>query len=181
MKDNAIILVAGNFNQSIGKTAHGLIRKSKKYKIVGIIDDNFSGNDAGELLDGKNRNIPVYSSVRNFEIESPVKANFAIVGIALPGGTIPDNLKTEIIDSIKSGMSIVSGLHTFLSEDKDLAALAERQNVSIIDIRKLGGRGCQLLTPRLPPLVKPLPPWLRIPSMSMSANFSPPPQLVSCH
>ncbi len=49
-----------------GKTAHGLIRGTDRFSIVGVIDPKHAGKDAGEVLDGKKRNIPVYESVDDF-------------------------------------------------------------------------------------------------------------------
>ena len=63
---NAIIITAGHLVSSNGKTAHGLIRGTERFNIVGVIDEKWAGKDAGEVLDGKNRNIPVYASLKEF-------------------------------------------------------------------------------------------------------------------
>ncbi len=47
----ALILAEGKYDTSDAKTAHGLVRKSMRYKIVGVIDSRFAGMDAGEVLD----------------------------------------------------------------------------------------------------------------------------------
>ena len=59
-KSNAIIITAGYLDSNSGKTAHGLIRGTDRYNIVGVIDEKSAGQDAGEVLDGKKRNIPVF-------------------------------------------------------------------------------------------------------------------------
>jgi uncharacterized NAD-dependent epimerase/dehydratase family protein len=56
-KNNAIIITGGYLNSSNAKTAHGLIRGTDRFTIVGIIDEKSAGKDAGEVLDGKKRNI----------------------------------------------------------------------------------------------------------------------------
>ena len=56
---NAIILTGGFLNTGNAKTAHGLIRGTERFNIVGVIDHVSAGKDAGEVLDGKKRNIPV--------------------------------------------------------------------------------------------------------------------------
>ena len=56
MKDSAIILTSGMFNSRNAKTAFGLIRHSEKYRILAVIDQNFAGQDAGEIVTGKNLN-----------------------------------------------------------------------------------------------------------------------------
>ncbi|MEI9918698.1 MAG: hypothetical protein WDO14_07830 [Bacteroidota bacterium] len=58
-KSNAIVITAGYLDTNSGKTAHGLIRGSERFNVVGVIDEKFAGKDAGEVLDKKKRNIPV--------------------------------------------------------------------------------------------------------------------------
>src|SRR5439155_293388 len=57
--ERAVILCDGYFGQNTGKTANGLVRYSKRYTIVGVIDHTKAGRDAGEVLDGKANGIPV--------------------------------------------------------------------------------------------------------------------------
>ena len=58
-KSNAIILTAGYLDSPSGKTAHGLIRGTDRFDILAVIDEKHAGKDAGEMLDGKRRNIPI--------------------------------------------------------------------------------------------------------------------------
>lgn len=135
-KQNAILLTAGILDQSNAKTAHGLIRTGSRYNIVGVIDENFAGKDAGYLLDKVHRNIKVYGSVNDFIANAGNKTDYAIIGVALPGGKIPVTMIDEIKQAIKGGISIVSGLHDFLSDIPELKALAGQHGVELIDIRK---------------------------------------------
>ena len=65
-KSTAIILTAGYLVSSNGKTAHGLIRGTDRFQIMGVIDEKYAGKDAGEVLDGKHRGLPVYASLEDF-------------------------------------------------------------------------------------------------------------------
>ena len=60
---NAIIYCQGNFATSNGKTAHGLVRRSHRYNVLSVVDSRHSGKDAGMILDGKPRSIPVYKNI----------------------------------------------------------------------------------------------------------------------
>ena len=42
-----------------GKTAHGLVRKTRRYRVRSVVDSRFPGSDAGQLLDGRPNGIPV--------------------------------------------------------------------------------------------------------------------------
>ena len=59
----ALVYCEGAFNTPNGKTAHGLVRFTERYEIVGILDSSYSGKDAGEVLDGKPSNIPVFGNI----------------------------------------------------------------------------------------------------------------------
>lgn len=135
-KSNAIIITAGYLDSDSGKTAHGLIRGTERFNILGVIDQKQAGKDAGEVLDGRNRNIPVYSSMKEFAKKSKKKATFCIIGVATKGGVLPKELQVMLREAITNGYSIVNGLHDCVSDHADLVALAKKKKVKIIDVRK---------------------------------------------
>jgi len=136
MVENAIIITAGMLDDIHAKTTHGLIRGTDRFKIVGVIDRNHAGKDAGEVIDGRHRNIPVYEDFDDFKTHSPEKARFCIIGVATKGGVIPPEMRVTIKEAIQSGFGIINGLHEFVSEIKELKELADQQGVELIDIRK---------------------------------------------
>ena len=136
MADNAIILTGGYLDTISAKTAHGLIRGTERFNILGIIDDKHSGRDAGEVLDGKRRDIPVYGSLSDFMTLSKDKARYCIVGVATKGGVIPESLKSMLREALESGFSLVNGLHEYVSDIPELSDLAARKGLEILDVRK---------------------------------------------
>ena len=136
MKSNAIILTGGKLTTSDCKTAHGLIRGSSRFNIVGVIDPECSGQDAGSVLDGVNRNIPIFASIHDFVDHSDVKAAYSIIGVAVHGGKLPEDWKPDVLAAIENGMGIVNGLHQPLENDPVLRAAAAKHEVELIDIRK---------------------------------------------
>jgi uncharacterized NAD-dependent epimerase/dehydratase family protein len=136
MKSNAIVLTGGYLDTISAKTAHGLIRGTDRFNIVGIIDQKYPGRDAGEVLDGKKRNIPVFESIDSFLKSSAVSVQYCIVGVATKGGVIPDALRGLLKEAIENRFGIVNGLHEYVSEIPELADLAKQKGVEIIDVRK---------------------------------------------
>jgi uncharacterized NAD-dependent epimerase/dehydratase family protein len=67
-----------------------------------------------------------------------LKPDAVLIGIAPVGGALPDRMRQHLIDALNSGLSIVSGLHTLLNQDEELADLAERSSVKIHDVRDPG-------------------------------------------
>jgi len=135
-KSNAIIITAGYLDSNSGKTAHGLIRGTDRYNIVGVIDQKSAGKDAGEVLDGKHRDIPVYASVDEFAKTSKQTAKYCVIGVATKGGVIPDSLRAILKDGLVHGYSLVNGLHEYISDIPELADFARSRGLEIIDVRK---------------------------------------------
>lgn len=134
MKKKAIIITGGYLDSNNAKTAHGLIRGTDRFEIVGIVDEKHAGKDAGEVLDGTKRNIPVYASLP--EAAQKQQAEFCIVGVATKGGVIPDSLRTLLREALENNLGIVNGLHDHVSEHEDLVQLAQRKGLEIIDVRR---------------------------------------------
>ncbi|NOS92357.1 MAG: DUF1611 domain-containing protein [Cyclobacteriaceae bacterium] len=135
-KANAIIITAGHLDSSNGKTAHGLIRGTERFNIIGVIDDKHAGKDAGEVLDGKKRDIPIYATIEEFAAMSKEKAVYGIIGVATKGGVIPDSLRLILKDALVHGYSLVNGLHEYISDITELADFAKSRGLEIIDVRK---------------------------------------------
>ncbi len=134
--NRAIILTNGYLRNTDAKTAHGLIRGTERFTIIGVVDcAETSGQDAGELLDGKNRNIPVFENLSAAQ-KNLTDINFLIIGIATVGGRLPQPMLAIIEQAIASGISVVNGLHDYLNDKPDVAALAKKHNVQLIDIRR---------------------------------------------
>src|SRR5204862_259012 len=53
MDGTALVLCGNGFRTDNGKTAHGLVRGTERYRILGVVDASCAGEDAGALLDGK--------------------------------------------------------------------------------------------------------------------------------
>lgn len=135
-KSNAIVITGGYLDSINAKTAHGLIRGSDRFTVVGVIDEKSAGRDAGEVLDGKQRGIPVYASIDKFIDHSKEKAGYAIIGVATKGGVIPPSLRTLLKEALENGLSLVNGLHEYISDIDELAELAKEKGLEIIDVRK---------------------------------------------
>jgi uncharacterized NAD-dependent epimerase/dehydratase family protein len=133
--NKAIVLTNGILTHSDAKTAHGLIRGTERFNIVGVVDDaTTAGQDAGELLDGKHRNIPIYSSLT--EAIAAEKPAYLIIGIATVGGVLPNSMIAIIQEAIKAGISIVNGLHDYLQDRPEISELASQFGVELIDVRR---------------------------------------------
>ena len=112
------------------------MRYSRKYAIVGVIDSRFAGQDAGEVVDGVRRDIPVFRDLEGALAALPAPPRSLIVGVATFGGYLPAEFREPLRRALRAGLDLVSGLHEHLSGDPELAALAREYGATISDVRK---------------------------------------------
>ena len=127
------ILAEGLFEWHYGKTATGVIRYGQD-PVVAVIDSTRAGQDVSHALDADiGVGIPV---VRDIHEALAYKPDTLLIGIAPQGGTLPAAWRWQLLTAIDAGLNIVSGLHSFLSDDPELQAAAEKRGVTIWDVRR---------------------------------------------
>lgn len=136
IKGNALVITHGLLDTINAKTCHGLLRYTSRFEVKGVIDEKFAGQDAGEVMDGKRKDIAIYSSVLEYFDQSDETIDYLVIGVATHGGLMPPQFVKEIEDAIEHGCTIINGLHDYLNEMPDIVARAQRKNVELIDIRK---------------------------------------------
>lgn len=134
-KPGAIVLTNGMLNLPDAKTAHGLIRGSERFTILAVIDHQFAGQDAGMVLDGRHRNIPVHATIEAALAVIP-NIKYCIIGVATVGGVLPPDFLSLIESAIRHKISMVNGLHEFLGDKPEIVRLAAAHEVELIDIRR---------------------------------------------
>jgi uncharacterized NAD-dependent epimerase/dehydratase family protein len=124
-----VILTDGRTTPTAAKTASCVVRY-KPDEVVALLDTTQPGKTAGELL-GVGGSIPVVANLS----DAP-NANTLLIGIAPSGGKLPVAWRKILLEAIDRGMSLVSGLHDFLSNDPEISAAAAKRGVEIHDVRK---------------------------------------------
>lgn len=136
MNERALVLASGLFSTVFAKTAHGLVRGPSRFPLAAVIDPEHAGEDAGEVLDGRERGIPIYESVEEALVILWPRPTHAIVGVATAGGVLPSAIYQGLLAAAAAGLTLVSGLHRLLGDDPELRALTERHGGGIVDIRR---------------------------------------------
>jgi uncharacterized NAD-dependent epimerase/dehydratase family protein len=136
MLESAIVLAEGHLRSGEAKTAHGLVRGPSRWRIAGVIDSSCAGSDAGELLDGRRRGIPVFGSLADALARLPERPQWCVIGVATHGGRLPRELRATLHEAAEAGLSIANGLHELVSDDERIAAAVARKGARIVDIRK---------------------------------------------
>jgi uncharacterized NAD-dependent epimerase/dehydratase family protein len=134
-KGKALVYCEREYLTANGKTAHGLVRHTDRFDVVGVVDSTAPAGDAGTILDGKNRGIPLFSSLE--EAYRKTKPKIFIIGAVSEGGILPEGYDQAVAWALSHGLDVVSGLHYFLSDNERLASMAAKNGCAITDVRKI--------------------------------------------
>jgi uncharacterized NAD-dependent epimerase/dehydratase family protein len=136
---NAIVYCEGAFNTPNGKTAHGLVRFTRRYRVITVVDSRYRVQDAGAVLDHKENGIPIAADVDEAValcMQRDRPATHFVIGLAPDGGRLSASVRKDVEKAVQLRLHVVSGLHDFLSDIPDLSALARERGVILTDVRK---------------------------------------------
>jgi uncharacterized NAD-dependent epimerase/dehydratase family protein len=126
-----LILADGEFGPLTSKTANSVIRYLPG-RIVAVVDRVTAGRTVEDVL-GFGGDIPIVATMAE---GLSLKPDAVLIGIAPVGGQLPDEWRQWLLAAIDQGCALWSGLHTFLGDDRVLAARAEQRGVVIHDLRR---------------------------------------------
>ncbi len=141
MNKNAIIITHGLLDTNQAKTAHGLVRDTSQYQVLGIVDHVSAGRDVREIVSQAPHPIPIYASLDDCLSNLSEPINYCLVGVAGHGGKVPPGMLNTVKEVLNSKMHIINGLHEYLSDIPEVTQLAEENGVTITDIRKPKPKG----------------------------------------
>jgi uncharacterized NAD-dependent epimerase/dehydratase family protein len=126
------ILTEGQFGFHHGKTAMGVIRYGSD-PIAAVLDSTIAGRNVREWL--PDRDIPIVATLAD-ALALPEPPTALLIGIAPTGGRLPASWRATILEGIRAGLDVHSGLHTFLGDDPEFAAAAAEAGVEMVDYRR---------------------------------------------
>ncbi|MEM7051002.1 MAG: DUF1611 domain-containing protein [Acidobacteriota bacterium] len=134
---SAVVLTQGLLATNFAKTAHGLLRGSDRFAVRAVIDERHGGRDAGEVMDGRAKGVPVFATLADcLATVGEPPPRWMVVGVAFPGGYLPAPAREQVRQALEAGLSVVSGLHQWLADDDELMALAAAHGGELLDIRR---------------------------------------------
>lgn len=101
----------GYLRNHFGKLGFGMLRYSPA-EIVAVVDSEHAGADLPALI-GIQRRAPI---VRSCKEAKELGADALVLGVAPPGGRLPQHWRDEILAALSLGMLVVNPLHESLSE-----------------------------------------------------------------
>jgi uncharacterized NAD-dependent epimerase/dehydratase family protein len=126
-----VVFAPGAFATRSAKTAHGVIAYGRDVTVA-VVDPDHAGKRVRDVVAYLDSDAPIVATVAEALRFEPTSM---LIGIAPPGGALPAAYRAEIEVAIRARVEIVSGLHTFLADDPELRALADRHDSRIWDLR----------------------------------------------
>jgi len=124
MKRYLVLAEGYSADPHYGKTARGVMRYGADPVVV-VVDSE----RPGESVDG----VPVVARVDEALAYEPTTA---LVGVAPAGGRLPEKWRELLRGGLAAGLDLESGMHQFLGDDPELAALSQEQGTEIRDLRR---------------------------------------------
>ena len=112
-----VLMQHGGLASLTGKTGLAMLRH-RQGPIVAVIDPDHAGQRL-DLVTGIARQVPVVRNLAEALVHGPA---VAVIGLAPSGGVLPDAMRADVLAALKAGLSLASGLHTYLNEDPELRA-----------------------------------------------------------
>ncbi len=126
-----LLLTEGNLGVFSSKTAASLLRY-RPHDVVGVVDSAAAGQRLADSIPWSPP-VPILADV---DAARTLRPDALMIGIAPVGGALPDMMRRHVCSALRAGLDVVSGLHSFLADDDELAILAGRSGARIIDLRR---------------------------------------------
>jgi len=125
------LLAEGCFTPLDAKTAVGVLRY-RAGEVAAVLDSTRAGRTAAECA-GVGGDVPV---VADLQAAAARGADSLLIGIAPQGGDLPPSFRAVVRAALERGWDVLSGLHVFLGDDRELAALAAAHGARLVDVRR---------------------------------------------
>ena len=116
------------------KTATGILRYGDQ-DVRAVLDRAHAGKQVGDLVSGV-PDAPIVAGIEDVPGIEDGAIDALVIGIAPIGGGFEESWRPDVQGALERGCDVSSGLHYFLGEDEDFAALAAEHGGELIDLRE---------------------------------------------
>ncbi|WP_436347291.1 DUF1611 domain-containing protein [Natronorubrum sp. FCH18a] len=113
------------------KTALGVLRYTDD-DVVAVLDRDSAGQRVNDFVPDV-QDAPIREGMADLAADD---VDTLLIGIAPIGGGFDESWREDVRTALEYGCDVVSGLHYFLAEDEEIAALAAENDCEIRDVRK---------------------------------------------
>jgi uncharacterized NAD-dependent epimerase/dehydratase family protein len=129
--DDSVVVLAHEQFPDRAKTAVGVLRYAD-YDVTAVLDRA----NAGDAVADHVPDVPDAPIVERMADALDFDPDALLIGIAPIGGGFDESWRPDVRAAIEAGCDVVAGLHYFLEDDEEFAALAADHGVDLIDVRR---------------------------------------------
>jgi uncharacterized NAD-dependent epimerase/dehydratase family protein len=130
--DDSVVVLAHERFPERAKTAVGVLRYAD-YDVTAVLDRARAGETVADHVADLPDAPIVADMAAALDVANP---DALLVGIAPIGGGFDETWRSDVRAAIEAGCDVVAGLHYFLADDAEFAALADEHGVELIDVRR---------------------------------------------
>jgi len=130
--DDEVVVLAHEQFPNRAKTAVGVLRYAD-YDVTAVLDRACAGDTVDDHVPGVSDAPIVADMEAALDVTDP---DALLIGIAPIGGGFDESWRADVRAAIEAGCDVVSGLHYFLEDDDEFAALAADHGVDLVDVRR---------------------------------------------
>lgn len=131
-KRRIVILTEGRSDPTAGKMASGILRY-RTDEVIALIDSTQAGKTATELF-GVGDHVPIVATLNETLAWHP---DALVIGITPAGGQLPPEWRPMVLEALAHRLEVISGMHTFLTDDPEFVSLARKYATRLTDLRKV--------------------------------------------
>ena len=132
--DASVVVLAHEQFPDRAKTAVGVLRYAD-YDVMAVLDRARAGDTVADHVPDV-ADAPIVERMTDALDADP---DALLIGIAPIGGGFDESWRPDVRAAIEAGCDVIAGLHYFLDEDEEFAALAAENGVDLIDVRRPPG------------------------------------------
>jgi uncharacterized NAD-dependent epimerase/dehydratase family protein len=129
--DRILVLTEGQLGVFSSKTASCLLRYRGQH-VVGVVDSVAAGTDVRESIPWA----PIVPIVPDVTALAAARPQALFVGVAPVGGALPPEMRRHVLGALRMGLDVVSGLHSYLADDQEVADTARQSGARVFDLRR---------------------------------------------
>jgi uncharacterized NAD-dependent epimerase/dehydratase family protein len=129
--DDSVVVLAHEQFPDRAKTAVGVLRYAD-YDVTAVLDRARAGERVADHVPDV-ADAPIVERMTDALDTDP---DALLIGIAPIGGGFDESWRPDVRAAIEAGCDVIAGLHYFLEDDEEFAALAAEHGVDLIDVRR---------------------------------------------
>lgn len=126
-----LLLTEGQLGVYSSKTA-AVVLRYRATDVVGVLDTAVAGRSIQETIPWA----PPVPILPDMTAAAALRPDALLIGVAPVGGALPESMRRHVLAALRAGIDVVSGLHHFLADDGELAAIAAESGARIFDVRR---------------------------------------------